>query len=142
MKYCPRCKLALSLDSFGNNRARYDGKQNICKGCRKTASAKDYQDNSKKYVDRAALQREAMRKIVREAKDHPCMDCGVSYPPYVMDFDHRPDEVKLGNIAELTNQVGRAKLEAEIKKCDVVCANCHRLRTWHRGACNGNWPDS
>lgn len=61
-------------------------------------------------------------------KRRPCADCGVQYPPVVMDFDHRPEEEKLFEVA--TNWGRRREdLAAEIAKCDVVCANCHRLRT-------------
>jgi hypothetical protein len=58
------------------------------------------------------------------------MDCGGTFPPECMDFDHRPGEKKLFGIG----QGLRRKLEAllaEIAKCDLVCANCHRIRT-HR----------
>lgn len=63
------------------------------------------------------------------AKDRPCADCGVSYPPCVMDFDHVRGDKK-NNVATLVaSHYGVATISAEIKKCEVVCANCHRLRT-------------
>jgi hypothetical protein len=49
-----------------------------------------------------------------------------------MDFDHRPDEAKLFTISHGKGQYGEEKILAEIAKCDVVCANCHRLRTFGR----------
>lgn len=66
-----------------------------------------------------------------DLKRVPCGDCKQSFPPYCMDFDHRPDEVKSFTIS------GRArmrwdKLLTEIAKCDVVCAICHRKRTHAR----------
>lgn len=73
------------------------------------------------------------RTIVREAKDIPCMDCGIKYPYYVMDLDHRLGVEKgFGlNLAVSTRKSVEAIL-AEIAKCDVVCANCHRERTHMR----------
>lgn len=72
-------------------------------------------------------------EIVKAAKDKPCMDCGKSYPHYVMDLDHREGEEKMGCVGTLCHKgVSLARLKAEIAKCDVVCANCHRLRTWQR----------
>ncbi|MDQ3748589.1 MAG: hypothetical protein M3367_06190 [Acidobacteriota bacterium] len=60
-------------------------------------------------------------------KNRPCADCEKTYPPYVMDFDHT--ENKLFTIgAGLHNY--HKKVIAEIAKCDVVCANCHRERTF------------
>jgi hypothetical protein len=51
-----------------------------------------------------------------------------------MDFDHRPDERKIDNVADLIRRgVAVPKINAEIAKCDVVCACCHRLRTKARG---------
>ena len=58
------------------------------------------------------------------------MDCGKKYPPYIMDFDHRDPELKVGSIAELVAKADSSLLLAEIEKCDVVCANCHRERTY------------
>jgi hypothetical protein len=62
------------------------------------------------------------------------VDCGKFYPPYVLDFDHREGERKLFNVADWHLQSGRsiAELLAEIAKCDLVCANCHRERTYQR----------
>ena len=70
-------------------------------------------------------------------KAAPCMDCGVSYPPYVMDFDHRPGEEKVLPVATMiSDSWGRERIEAEIAKCDLVCANCHRVRTHLRRVLN------
>ena len=58
------------------------------------------------------------------------MDCGVQYPPCAMDFDHVRG-VKIASISHMRNKnFPVEKIEAEIEKCDVVCANCHRVRTW------------
>lgn len=65
--------------------------------------------------------------LIIEAKSVPCKDCGVSYPWYVMDFNHRGD--KKFNIGA-SRHFGCKKLKAEIAKCDVICSNCHRLRTY------------
>lgn len=59
------------------------------------------------------------------------MDCGVKYPPYVMDFDHRDPSEKLLNVSKV-GRYGIQSLLDEIEKCDVVCSNCHRERTHQR----------
>jgi hypothetical protein len=56
------------------------------------------------------------------------MDCGIKYPSYVMDFDHRDPTTKLFAIGAAYS-VAEKRLRDEISKCDVVCANCHRERT-------------
>lgn len=74
-----------------------------------------------------------LRKLARvtEAKDRPCMDCGIKWPKECMDFDHVRG-AKLYNIGASCRWVSMEKLETEIAKCDVVCACCHRLRTMKR----------
>jgi hypothetical protein len=85
--------------------------------------------------ERAARQRKSQKEWLRTAKDRPCHDCGVRYPSHVMDFDHRPGEVKMATISALMGGACRLSvLEAEAAKCDVVCANCHRERTHRRKA--------
>ena len=77
--------------------------------------------------------RNAIRKeIIDKAKSSPCVDCGNSYIPYVMDLDHVRGH-KLFNLA-IANalNVSMEVLLAEIDKCDPVCSNCHRIRTWNR----------
>jgi hypothetical protein len=64
-------------------------------------------------------------------KDTPCADCGVQYPPYVMQFDHVHGK-KSFTIGRQSCVISRARLCAEIAKCDVVCANCHEERTYKR----------
>lgn len=64
-------------------------------------------------------------------KNAPCTDCGISYFPCQMHFDHRLGEVKLFGIAGSRTR-SKAKIVVESEKCDLVCANCHALRTQMR----------
>lgn len=72
------------------------------------------------------------RAMLDELKNKPCMDCGGTFPPECMDFDHREGEVKLLRIGSQLRRKWESVL-AEIAKCDLVCANCHRIRTKNRG---------
>lgn len=72
------------------------------------------------------------RNRIAEAKRQPCADCGRSFPVVCMDFDHRPGVVKCFTISESIDRKAE-DIEAEILKCDVVCACCHRIRTARRG---------
>ncbi len=61
---------------------------------------------------------------------NPCVDCGCAELA-LLDFDHVWDE-KLGTVLKMARDgVGLARLEAEIAKCQVRCANCHRRRHTH-----------
>ncbi len=72
-----------------------------------------------------------IRTLIDDAKIKPCADCGVEYPPYVMDFDHVRGE-KLFNLGDAHNLAGYQQVLVELEKCDVVCATCHRIRTYTR----------
>ena len=68
---------------------------------------------------------------LRDVRRRPCDDCGQSFAPYVMDFDHRDPRKKLFAITTgSAHLMSRQKLISEIEKCDIVCANCHALRTY------------
>jgi hypothetical protein len=71
------------------------------------------------------------RMLVYEyLREHPCVDCGET-DTVVLEFDHLRD--KVAGISVLANrQVDWEVIAAEIEKCDVVCANCHRRRTCAR----------
>src|SRR4029079_253940 len=62
----------------------------------------------------------------------PCSDCGERYPPCAMDFDHRDPSTKRAAVTRMIGRAGTQRLLDEIAKCDIVCANCHRLRTFRR----------
>jgi len=73
--------------------------------------------------------KERIRTLINELKSVPCADCGKFYPPYVMDFDHRDPSDKKYHIGEATRSMSILSVYIEVAKCDVVCANCHRIRT-------------
>jgi len=62
-------------------------------------------------------------------KGIPCRDCGETFPTYVMQWDHLPGHVKVDEIGSMVGSRSRDFILAEIGKCELVCANCHVLRT-------------
>jgi len=68
------------------------------------------------------------RAFVAELKNRPCTDCGHKFPSCAMDFDHVRGE-KSFQISSCRNAEVTLR---EAEKCEVVCANCHRVRTQHR----------
>lgn len=56
-----------------------------------------------------------------------CADCGYAEHPAALDFDHRDPSTKLFNPSQFARHSWQQVLE-EIKKCDVRCANCHRVK--------------
>lgn len=74
-----------------------------------------------------------LRKLKKMAvlKQGACVDCGREYHPCQMSFDHLPGLPKYKDINEMRS-ASMSRLQAEIKNCDLVCLNCHALRTWTR----------
>lgn len=72
-----------------------------------------------------------LRALLAQLKSVPCADCKGTFDPVCMDFDHREPGTKREAVSKLFKR-GKKAVLAEIAKCDVVCANCHRLRTYRR----------
>lgn len=133
MKKCPRCKQTLPLTEF--KKRPNGGPDAYCKPCRHEYDA-DYHwvrrhEVNERRKGRIKERRVFLRNFFEEVKDVPCLDCGVRYPPYVMHFDHLSDKVfNISNASSLG--VSMSRLRAEIAKTEIVCANCHAIRTHKR----------
>ena len=68
---------------------------------------------------------------VWDLKRKPCVDCGIQYEPWQMQFDHLDSDSKVRKISQLVTHSWKKVLE-EIEKCELVCANCHADRTYKR----------
>lgn len=113
-------------------------KRRQCRECINKYAREYFRRNPSKFVQKSRIsktrQRDRLRRLVLEVKTgRACLDCQIILPHYVLDFDHRDGTVKMGNIADLVGKgVTDKVLLDEIAKCDVVCANCHRVRTYNR----------
>ncbi len=95
--------------------------------------AKNKERTIKRNLERHAANRRRNFDFIDELRDNtPCTDCGVQYPHYVMDFDHVRSE-KIGDVSKMASDGWSLEnIKAEIEKCEIVCSNCHRVRTWER----------
>lgn len=102
---------------------------------------KEWRQNNKVYTkeyNRKRYLTSSIRQVylIPKYEGIPCLDCGGVFQYCSMHFDHRPGEVKSFNIANKcclnTTPNTIDMIEAEINKCDFVCANCHAVRTWKR----------
>jgi hypothetical protein len=130
-KICPRCKVCFPITEFRFQNISKNLRYSYCRACRSLILKDHYRRNKDAYLKRNARFRLRNSEIIREYKTKPCADCGVQYPYYVMDFDHRRGEIKVINLAN-ASRMTRPKILEEISKCDVVCSNCHRERTYQR----------
>ena len=138
LKKCSNCKESKLLCEFGARKTSADGKQSRCLSC-----ANDYQrayfdrklSKHRPPGDRPAYMRRlhaAHKELLGTLKDKPCLDCAGSFPACCMEFDHVRG-LKRHNIAEMASW-SRAAVLAEVEKCELVCSNCHRIRTENRRA--------
>lgn len=133
MKTCPTCKQTKSLSEFGKNKAKKDGLQSQCNECRKEANKKYYLNTPERNVQRRAFTARRVAEnqswVLEYLLSHPCVDCEIT-DVRVLEFDHVRG-AKSFNISESfwRNPVA---LQKEVAKCDVRCANCHRIVTQQR----------
>jgi hypothetical protein len=133
MKKCYKCKQIKSLQEFSKNSCRKDGLSSHCKSCHSMFRRQHYERNKDKIYKQVAIKREEYKKWYNSLKNKPCTDCGKSYPPYVMDFDHLDSNTKEFKLSKTLNYGwGKKRVFKEITKCELVCANCHRERTYKR----------
>lgn len=134
MKICTVCKseLPATAEFFNKDRHRKDGLQNACRECNRESSKRHYLHN-KEHVSRMIRERSLRIKAENQLlmceylSAHPCVDCGVN-DIIALDFDHQRD--KIYNVASMVGEgYSWSTILAEIEKCEVVCANCHRRRT-------------
>jgi hypothetical protein len=133
VKTCNKCKKEKLLSDF--NKKNKEKFQPYCRKC-DNEHAKEYykinKEKQKKQIYAAKkIRTENTKKIIRDIKEStPCYDCGKKYPYYVIDFDHLRD--KEFNVSNMAYWASIKKIEKEIEKCEIVCSNCHRIRTHNR----------
>lgn len=77
---------------------------------------------------------EKRRAWLDEQKDRPCTRCQEKYPPYVMEWHHIDPATKKFSIGQASFRQSKKALEEEIKKCELYCANCHRIIEYESGS--------
>lgn len=92
------------------------------------AGWKNNPNHGKYLINRRIKTREFIRKI----KSVPCMDCKNKVHWFAMDFDHVRGNKLLAVSVGISRGWSEEKLLKEIEKCDIICSNCHRIRTYNR----------
>jgi hypothetical protein len=122
-----------TLSSPGRTRPRT---RRQCRECRKGYMRRRYADYPEVRGKQAAhalcrsqrVRVENRQKVIDHLMEHPCVDCGEG-DIVVLDFDH----VESGKRSDVSSLIGKTKnwaeVAAEIAKCVVRCANCHRRKT-------------
>ncbi len=71
-------------------------------------------------------------KLLDRVRELACADCGRRFLTCVMEFDHRDPSDKRYDMNLIAGRVKFSTLLEELAKCDIVCSNCHRIRTRHQ----------
>lgn len=136
MKKCSSCCEIKTPDSFGKKKRAKDGLQSLCKQCNKTYQQVHYATNKQDYLDRNKRAVFDTREWLAAYKTgKPCADCNGVFHHVAMDFDHLGD--KLLDVSDMIKH-GKKKILEEIAKCELVCSNCHRIRTYERMLLSSN----
>ena len=134
-KTCCQCKEALPVEYFGKHAGHRDGLASKCKPCQARYqaawhSAHAVERKISQAENKALYKAKSREYVARYKEQHGCSDCHRKYPAVALDFDHLRD--KKSRVAYLVGRASLDKIIQEMAKCEVVCANCHRIRTHER----------
>lgn len=142
---CTKCDQETEEKAFATFRDRNGilRRRGICKICRGQYALDNFEklqewrknynaaNRTKRALGRSAI-RAKTKAYIDSVKAAPCTDCRQSFPPVCMDFDHTGSS-KIKSIARMYSSGYNLRLiQEEIAKCELVCANCHRIRTANR----------
>jgi hypothetical protein len=116
---CWYCGLELFSDLFSANHS-------ICKVC------KNKRQREQSTCKWKAKMESLYKWLCGYKEDKGCTDCLTRYPHYVMHFDHLRDKKFNLSAYRAVRGITLEMLQEEVAKCEVVCANCHAVRTWKR----------
>lgn len=133
-KDCPGCGGRKPIGEFNWKCKRLGVRQTRCRGCTRAQVQDHYRRHRHTYIQKALhrnkrVLEEHQLRLLAYLSAHPCVDCGEG-DPVCLEFDHVRGD-KIDEIGRMLGDRPWRVIEAEIAKCDVRCANCHRRRTAH-----------
>lgn len=127
-KICSKCKQELEISHFRWRNKTKGVLHSQCKNCEKQSDKIRYANSASRQISiktRAEQQKEINQYIVEQRKLCGCQKCGEKRL-YLMEFHHINAEDKINTIAHMIKSASSESLIAELNKCLVLCANCHR----------------
>lgn len=125
MKKCSKCQVEKELDQFNKHSNSKTKTSSYCILCQKIYVKNHYENNKEEY----AKSRFKFSKWFIDLKlTLKCERCGFDHPA-TLDFHHKDPKTKEFGISTAKTSGGRSRDEIleEIKKCEVLCSNCHRI---------------
>lgn len=130
VKRCGRCGETKPLSAFHRRGA---GHQWCCRQCRKEWDAAYWTRRREFRIERHRARKAELRRWFRELKSsQACVDCGGRFHWAAMTYDHLPGTPKRGEVSNLIARGYRTAIVKELASCELVCANCHAVRTHKR----------
>lgn len=128
-KKCSVCKEDKKLSEFALH-SKKGIKSPRCRVCQSKLGKQHYNKNKSNYIIGQKIIKDRNRKYLWEyLKNNSCVDCGET-DPIVLEFDHLDRENKLAHLSiAVRDKWSIIKINEEIKKCQVLCANCHRRKS-------------
>ncbi len=131
-KRCTKCGESYPIEDFPYKNRILGKRHSVCKHCSAERANEWYYENRERHihnVDRKRSDdREAARQYITEyLSTHPCVDCGEDNPN-MLEFDHQSDK-DFSVTHMIYKGFSLAHIAAEISKCEIRCANCHRRKT-------------
>ena len=128
MKHCNKCNTTKEDGEFNKKARNYDKLQSVCRDCNSKISKAWYDKNKRQKIFATRTRKQETALWLREFKSNLCcIRCGESRPA-CLDFHHKNPKEKDKPVSQMVNAgMSRAKMIQEIEKCDVLCANCHRV---------------
>lgn len=135
LKECHQCELVKDVNQFHVDLSTSDNLNRLCKDCR---LATDRRRRANRSIEQIEKDRQSFRESKNRHKEKldqiklnsGCVDCGYNKHVEALDFDHIENNKSFSIATAKSNRW--EVLEAEIAKCEVVCSNCHRVRTANR----------
>lgn len=126
-KICTICKSEKTINNFSWKKKSENKKHSVCKSCKKDIDNSYYSFSKKRRKSirkRASKNYEYLKEYTQRLKKiGKCKNCG-DHRWYVLDFHHT--ENKEEGISNLLKGCSIEKLKKEIRKCTLLCSNCHR----------------
>lgn len=137
-KYCSRCSKEKDLSLFNKKSTSNDGLQPFCKDCNKAYHKEHYKLNKTNYITKSRIQRGKNKIAWDEFKATlSCKICGEDHPA-CLEFHHKNPDEKEFNLGQAYFRYGKEKIKIELEKCDILCANCHRIEHYNNRV-SSNW---
>lgn len=120
IRLCASCKTEKSERNFTKLKSGYF--HSYCKKC--------LRKKNRKYGRNRLQIRPGKALIISHKDNKKCVDCGETFRHWVLDLDHVSGQ-KIANVSSM-HTLAIEKIKEELKKCEIVCASCHRVRTHRR----------